>query len=197
MPADMDRHHRFALGADPLLDVFGVNREVFTRVGEDRRRTCMNHRKSRRSEGIGRDNDFASLNAQRAQDDFQGRRAATDRHRMGDADALSELALKFLPVPAKRQEGPCFKDFTSPLQNPGNIPWRKIVPLRRNPLLGCFELRGYCSCVWLHFRVLSFVSWRMLSRAMPWPEKAFSRRSEEHTSELQSLAYLVCRLLLE
>src|SRR2546425_8640048 len=25
----------------------------------------------------------------------------------------------------------------------------------------------------------------------------FSRRSEEHTSELQSLAYLVCRLLLE
>src|SRR2546425_8923139 len=26
---------------------------------------------------------------------------------------------------------------------------------------------------------------------------AFPRRSEEHTSELQSLAYLVCRLLLE
>src|SRR5687767_15529834 len=26
---------------------------------------------------------------------------------------------------------------------------------------------------------------------------AFCRRSEEHTSELQSLAYLVCRLLLE
>src|SRR5205823_9616734 len=26
---------------------------------------------------------------------------------------------------------------------------------------------------------------------------AFSTRSEEHTSELQSLAYLVCRLLLE
>src|SRR2546425_4188865 len=26
---------------------------------------------------------------------------------------------------------------------------------------------------------------------------AFSARSEEHTSELQSLAYLVCRLLLE
>src|SRR5687767_15379272 len=28
-------------------------------------------------------------------------------------------------------------------------------------------------------------------RCLPWP------RSEEHTSELQSLAYLVCRLLLE
>src|SRR2546425_4980829 len=27
--------------------------------------------------------------------------------------------------------------------------------------------------------------------------KPFGRRSEEHTSELQSLAYLVCRLLLE
>src|SRR3989441_8742542 len=27
--------------------------------------------------------------------------------------------------------------------------------------------------------------------------KAFDKRSEEHTSELQSLAYLVCRLLLE
>src|SRR2546423_6300837 len=28
-------------------------------------------------------------------------------------------------------------------------------------------------------------------------ERQFGRRSEEHTSELQSLAYLVCRLLLE
>src|SRR2546423_11895779 len=31
------------------------------------------------------------------------------------------------------------------------------------------------------------------SRRWPWP----APRSEEHTSELQSLAYLVCRLLLE
>src|ERR1041384_8866968 len=30
----------------------------------------------------------------------------------------------------------------------------------------------------------------------PWPETR-RHRSEEHTSELQSLAYLVCRLLLE
>src|SRR2546423_2863867 len=29
------------------------------------------------------------------------------------------------------------------------------------------------------------------------PRQADERRSEEHTSELQSLAYLVCRLLLE
>src|SRR2546423_10720782 len=30
-----------------------------------------------------------------------------------------------------------------------------------------------------------------------WPRADQARRSEEHTSELQSLAYLVCRLLLE
>src|SRR3989441_3200071 len=29
------------------------------------------------------------------------------------------------------------------------------------------------------------------------PDRGADRRSEEHTSELQSLAYLVCRLLLE
>src|SRR2546425_4112394 len=41
--------------------------------------------------------------------------------------------------------------------------------------------------------------------SMPWPTATFVKvpgplkilRSEEHTSELQSLAYLVCRLLLE
>src|SRR5205823_14566279 len=36
---------------------------------------------------------------------------------------------------------------------------------------------------------------RMLSLT-PWPGRE-AERSEEHTSELQSLAYLVCRLLLE
>src|SRR5229473_7883623 len=36
--------------------------------------------------------------------------------------------------------------------------------------------------------------WRRRSSARP---PARSSRSEEHTSELQSLAYLVCRLLLE
>src|SRR3989441_5612966 len=47
---------------------------------------------------------------------------------------------------------------------------------------------------------------RRSSRPGPWPPAAHARRrprsrdgvrSEEHTSELQSLAYLVCRLLLE
>src|SRR2546425_6091345 len=36
-------------------------------------------------------------------------------------------------------------------------------------------------------------------KAVPWSGRGASpgKRSEEHTSELQSLAYLVCRLLLE
>src|SRR2546425_12546760 len=34
--------------------------------------------------------------------------------------------------------------------------------------------------------------------ARPWRDQGYTvERSEEHTSELQSLAYLVCRLLLE
>src|SRR6266404_5594305 len=40
----------------------------------------------------------------------------------------------------------------------------------------------------------------MVVIAVPWdrvPDAVRGRRSEEHTSELQSLAYLVCRLLLE
>src|SRR3712207_8091838 len=36
------------------------------------------------------------------------------------------------------------------------------------------------------------------SRLIPsWAKRTVSRRSEEHTSELQSRQYLVCRLLLE
>src|SRR3989441_9537959 len=36
-----------------------------------------------------------------------------------------------------------------------------------------------------------------LSASLRGPDQSDSTRSEEHTSELQSLAYLVCRLLLE
>src|SRR2546425_11418413 len=36
-----------------------------------------------------------------------------------------------------------------------------------------------------------------ISTYSPGMSLSWSRRSEEHTSELQSLAYLVCRLLLE
>src|SRR2546425_4111393 len=45
----------------------------------------------------------------------------------------------------------------------------------------------------------SVVTWRCHGRSLDWPATCNSAlwRSEEHTSELQSLAYLVCRLLLE
>src|SRR3989441_9133938 len=49
------------------------------------------------------------------------------------------------------------------------------------------SIRG-CACFAVYFQLLR----RRLSRAT-----RSKRRSEEHTSELQSLAYLVCRLLLE
>src|SRR2546425_6045033 len=41
--------------------------------------------------------------------------------------------------------------------------------------------------------------WRFVSatRSLQVPSNGNYQRSEEHTSELQSLAYLVCRLLLE
>src|ERR1041384_1708259 len=39
--------------------------------------------------------------------------------------------------------------------------------------------------------------WRNSTMGAPFPMRRFAVRSEEHTSELQSLAYLVCRLLLE
>src|SRR3989441_5241542 len=38
---------------------------------------------------------------------------------------------------------------------------------------------------------------RLCTPSDVWPSARSSSRSEEHTSELQSLAYLVCRLLLE
>src|SRR2546423_14809272 len=38
---------------------------------------------------------------------------------------------------------------------------------------------------------------RPRAKRTPWIHSMSEKRSEEHTSELQSLAYLVCRLLLE
>src|SRR5687767_15695928 len=65
-------------------------------------------------------------------------------------------------------------------------------PTRRSSDLGAIESSGWtsscpCSKSGLgSFGALSF-----------WRARRLARRSEEHTSELQSLAYLVCRLLLE
>src|SRR5258705_1107076 len=40
-------------------------------------------------------------------------------------------------------------------------------------------------------------SWPLFSPHKPGPQRPTCKRSEEHTSELQSLRHLVCRLLLE
>src|SRR2546425_29681 len=44
-----------------------------------------------------------------------------------------------------------------------------------------------------HYRIVAQTIWNVGF----WPKPELQNRSEEHTSELQSLAYLVCRLLLE
>src|SRR3712207_6901517 len=48
-----------------------------------------------------------------------------------------------------------------------------------------------CSAIWSHWR--TFQQYTAYSRTL----KSRVQRSEEHTSELQSRQYLVCRLLLE
>src|SRR2546425_7735343 len=66
----------------------------------------------------------------------------------------------------------------------GGVAWRFISPCVRNtggsPTRRCRSEEADCT---------SFLSSSPRARSAP--------RSEEHTSELQSLAYLVCRLLLE
>src|SRR3712207_9019207 len=53
----------------------------------------------------------------------------------------------------------------------------------------------------LTIQAMSSVSWKFSACAVWWrmkaPRSLNTRRSEEHTSELQSRQYLVCRLLLE
>src|SRR2546425_6965391 len=49
----------------------------------------------------------------------------------------------------------------------------------------------------LHFWAEAETTWFLLTGAPPALHPVNRNRSEEHTSELQSLAYLVCRLLLE
>src|SRR5256714_9069191 len=84
-----------------------------------------------------------------------------------------------------------------PGKNPKNVGERLALNCRRLPCC------THCPPVnWLRIRKLAWDVWFTIE--MPgWsfhvPEKSDGRlmRSEEHTSELQSLAYLVCRLLLE
>src|SRR2546425_5349622 len=79
--------------------------------------------------------------------------------------------------------------------------FRSVPPLA--PMLATFGRRGLAALagagyfsVWALFGGAVYVLGAAVAAAeLRWP--AVARRSEEHTSELQSLAYLVCRLLLE
>src|SRR2546425_3137400 len=79
----------------------------------------------------------------------------------------------------------CSLHFPFPPARPrpcGRHPWAS-VPTRLSAYGYCWEqVQGHAA------------SWRLAFAETARPGKA---RSEEHTSELQSLAYLVCRLLLE
>src|SRR5205823_12721356 len=56
--------------------------------------------------------------------------------------------------------------------------------------------RGYAAAGRRALPSAGLRDWRQRRLPRPWLRPG-NRRSEEHTSELQSLAYLVCRLLLE
>src|SRR2546425_7101980 len=71
--------------------------------------------------------------------------------------------------------------YTTLFRSPSGFPTRNWTQRISNPLALSRTLRA---------RRRSFIR-SVFSRAK------FATRSEEHTSELQSLAYLVCRLLLE
>src|SRR2546425_7072438 len=63
-------------------------------------------------------------------------------------------------------------------------------------LCGAFSSAHPAPWALLAAAVLGAVArWGLSKQRRPW--YALEERSEEHTSELQSLAYLVCRLLLE
>src|SRR2546425_2870109 len=65
--------------------------------------------------------------------------------------------------------------------------------LRKSPLFTAVAVMAIAIGIGANTAMFSLVD-AILLRPLPYPEP---QRSEEHTSELQSLAYLVCRLLLE
>src|SRR2546425_6734263 len=69
-----------------------------------------------------------------------------------------------------------------------------ILPLFASPARGQSRLHPRWVIPGFDFRRDG--GWRVKARGVA-AERARLMRSEEHTSELQSLAYLVCRLLLE
>src|SRR5687767_15569438 len=79
--------------------------------------------------------------------------------------------------------------------------------LRRPPKSTLFPYTTLFRSVQGARRISSWIPWAAIVAAITvllgtagaewWNGQRVSTRSEEHTSELQSLAYLVCRLLLE
>src|SRR2546425_8134634 len=59
------------------------------------------------------------------------------------------------------------------------------------------ERASSSSSAWTSSRSLDETTLTVAARPRPRDRRGRAGRSEEHTSELQSLAYLVCRLLLE
>src|SRR2546425_1562335 len=101
-------------------------------------------------------------------------------------------------VPGRRKKRTTERAATPPLTSSVKPPTPRIVSSSRSE---CFEKRNLARISSPSFslvmkrrdatggRGLSSISKKQSARSRP--------RSEEHTSELQSLAYLVCRLLLE
>src|SRR3989441_4207982 len=96
-----------------------------------------------------------------------------------------------------RSKASPFQYIAQPNSCPFRIPDRSLLPLRSRNFRaeeGSTVTRTLYDCVKRHrFKRLQ-VRKRERDALLDIP---FHMRSEEHTSELQSLAYLVCRLLLE
>src|SRR3712207_8706200 len=69
------------------------------------------------------------------------------------------------------------------------IRWETFRKLARLVTLGALDAAGVFLAIWTALELKAVVNGK--------PDLALSFRSEEHTSELQSRQYLVCRLLLE
>src|ERR1017187_10782227 len=74
-------------------------------------------------------------------------------------------------------------------------PW----PTSTSPPASCCAARSRTACWTPGRRALPRITRykRKMDDFTPWPPLPLAERSEEHTSELQSPMYLVCRLLLE
>src|SRR2546423_4448706 len=78
--------------------------------------------------------------------------------------------------------------------------------IRRPPRSTLFPyttlFRSYATQKWCNTSISSLIDhtlrcYERFCEDLPFLNRVYVLRSEEHTSELQSLAYLVCRLLLE